>query len=349
LPPCQRSGQSATTMPPLEAAAIALWVIGAALVVAGLACVRNRSKAPVYTLVPVGVVAVIAGLVMWGTQSRAAPAADPAGPVALSAAPVALPAAPVALSAAPVALSAAPVALPAAPAAPAATPAVAIPAVAIPAPVTSLAAAPQLRAPHSGARGRGTAVGDGEGEGEREREYTGRRESETPEQRAARHARRRAERRERRVTWAEEPHVRPFLASDPSMAARSPASPARVPAAQVDVVVDAGWVEPTGVVVPGYEPPFAEAPAVREGDLGSVLPAGGPAAFRSHSRFPTVEEAIEERQRYMARPDTPDLDRKRRMVALREAAATLRPMDPGFAVPIAVDGVPIATACVSAR
>ena len=92
-------------------------------------------------------------------------------------------------------------------------------------------------------------------------------------------------------------------------------------------------------VVAGYMP-AAAAPAV---DLATVFnPAevppsvGGAVYYKPPSKYPTVGEIAEERNRFWSKPETPDIDRHRRLGQLRDYALTMRPQRSGAMIPVAV-------------
>lgn len=98
--------------------------------------------------------------------------------------------------------------------------------------------------------------------------------------------------------------------------------------------------------VPGYAPAFAaDAPPVGESFTPAPLPpSAGPTYYKPPYKYRTVNQIAEERAQFMQRPDTPELDRHRRVGQLREY---------GLAIPITAqkDGVmvpltaPVQTPC----
>jgi hypothetical protein len=112
----------------------------------------------------------------------------------------------------------------------------------------------------------------------------------------------------------------------------SPSAPMPVytatPASESSVVIP---------IVAGYMP--ASAPG---GDLAAVFnPAplppsvGGAVYYHPPYPYPTVGEIAEERNRFWAKPETPDIDRHRRLGQLRDYALTMRPQRSGLMVPVA--------------
>lgn len=59
------------------------------------------------------------------------------------------------------------------------------------------------------------------------------------------------------------------------------------------------------------------------------LPTAGPVAYTPPSPYSNVNVMAEERQRFLSRPDTPAIDRSRRVKELQEAAMMLKP-EPGM-------------------
>ena len=74
-------------------------------------------------------------------------------------------------------------------------------------------------------------------------------------------------------------------------------------------------------------------------------PNGGPVYYSPEYNYPVVSDMVAERERFLARPDTPELARYRRVSALQEAAASLGPcvQQDGLMVPIAGPPVPTVT------
>jgi len=87
-------------------------------------------------------------------------------------------------------------------------------------------------------------------------------------------------------------------------------------------------------VVPGYAPSF-DTTAVPMGETFSpapLPPSAGPVFYKPPYKYRTVNQIAEERAEFMSRPDTPELDRHRRVGQLREY---------GLAIPITAqkDGI----------
>jgi hypothetical protein len=61
---------------------------------------------------------------------------------------------------------------------------------------------------------------------------------------------------------------------------------------------------------------------------------GGAVYYKPPSKYPTVGEIAEERQAFYSRPETPDIDRHRRIGQLREIALTLKPERSGNFIPM---------------
>ena len=121
------------------------------------------------------------------------------------------------------------------------------------------------------------------------------------------------------------------VASPASPSAPMPvyAPPSLSPASESSVVIP---------VVAGYMP--ASAPG---GDLADVFnPAplppsvGGAVYYHPPYPYPTVGEIAEERNRFWAKPETPEIDRHRRLGQLRDYALTMRTQRSGLMVPVAV-------------
>lgn len=142
----------------------------------------------------------------------------------------------------------------------------------------------------------------------------------------------------KRVQWADDGNklktiarVQEFdnTASPVDIAAAAPAyavpdhEPKPVPARPVVVV-------PTPTI---YEPAYITPPVVVE-DV-QPEPTAGPVYWSPPQRYPTVDAIADERQRFWSKPETPDVDRQRRVGQLREYALTLGRDRDGSSVPIA--------------
>ncbi len=129
----------------------------------------------------------------------------------------------------------------------------------------------------------------------------------------------------RSVTWDPAVRVRQFHATDP---------PSRVaPAAGDDAAAfhAADQAADTQVQVPA-EPALPS--WVPEGAAAAGAAADAPPPSPYWAGLPTPEALREERERFTHRPDMPALDRQRREVGLREAAASLKPPRDGYMVPV---------------
>jgi len=63
---------------------------------------------------------------------------------------------------------------------------------------------------------------------------------------------------------------------------------------------------------------------------------GGAVYYKPPSKYPTVGEIAEERSRFWSKPETPEIDRHRRLGQLRDYALTMRPQRSGTMVPLTV-------------
>jgi len=86
----------------------------------------------------------------------------------------------------------------------------------------------------------------------------------------------------------------------------------------------------------GYEP--ASAPGI---DLAAVfttqevpVSVGGAVYYKPKYNYPTVGEIAAERSSFYSRPETPDIDRHRRLGQLRDYALTMRAQRSGVMVPM---------------
>jgi hypothetical protein len=61
---------------------------------------------------------------------------------------------------------------------------------------------------------------------------------------------------------------------------------------------------------------------------------GGAVYYKPTYNYPTVGEIAEERNRFWSKPETPDVDRHRRLGELREFALTINPQRSGAMIPI---------------
>ena len=61
---------------------------------------------------------------------------------------------------------------------------------------------------------------------------------------------------------------------------------------------------------------------------------GGAVYYKPPQKYPTVGQIAEERNRFMSRPETPDIDRHRRLGQLREYALTMKAQRSGAMVPL---------------
>ena len=73
---------------------------------------------------------------------------------------------------------------------------------------------------------------------------------------------------------------------------------------------------------------------------GQTLPTGGPVYYSPPYNYPVVSDMVAEREQFLARPETPELVRYRRLTELQEAAASLGPcvQQDGLIVPIGTLG-----------
>jgi len=86
----------------------------------------------------------------------------------------------------------------------------------------------------------------------------------------------------------------------------------------------------------GYVPASASGP-----DLAAIFnpvapppSIGGAVYYKPPQKYPTVGQIAEERNRFMSRPETPDMDRHRRLGQLREYALTMKAQRSGAMVPL---------------
>ncbi len=85
---------------------------------------------------------------------------------------------------------------------------------------------------------------------------------------------------------------------------------------------------------PGYESASQPAPTVVPHQ--EKCQDTGPVFYRPQRRYPSVDDIALERQAFNARPDTPDIDRRRRVGLLQEAALMMGPPRDGHMVPISI-------------
>jgi hypothetical protein len=111
---------------------------------------------------------------------------------------------------------------------------------------------------------------------------------------------------------------------------------------QPPVAVAASAQLPMAALEPRYEPPYddtalAKATAEQAANAAAAAEMGGPVYYTPGQALPyyrTPDEIAEERQLALARPNTPELERKRRIGELAEIAATLKLERGVFSVPI---------------
>jgi hypothetical protein len=144
------------------------------------------------------------------------------------------------------------------------------------------------------------------------------------------------------VTWSDTAsapleHVLQFQKEEPSVTLNRQ-SPVGMPAHDPKTVP----AIPKKLVRAGYESAYApplppdENPVIQ--DFVTVVPplTAGPVFYKPASKYPTLNELMEERRIFESRPDTPELQRHRRMGAMREAALSVpihRQRD-GYMVPL---------------
>ena len=91
-------------------------------------------------------------------------------------------------------------------------------------------------------------------------------------------------------------------------------------------------------LVAGYM--AASAPGCNLADTFNPPPiapsVGGAVYYKPPSKYPTVGEIAEERSRFWSKPETPEIDRHRRLGQLRDYALTMRPQRSGTMVPLTV-------------
>lgn len=127
-----------------------------------------------------------------------------------------------------------------------------------------------------------------------------------------------------------------ILAAIPlSQPAHKPKSvPMRLPAAAANAASLPEYVP----AVAGYM--AASAPGCNLADTFNPPPiapsVGGAVYYKPPSKYPTVGEIAEERSRFWSKPETPEIDRHRRLGQLRDYALTMRPQRSGTMVPLTV-------------
>jgi hypothetical protein len=91
-------------------------------------------------------------------------------------------------------------------------------------------------------------------------------------------------------------------------------------------------------MVAGYMPASAQGCNLAETfNPPPIAPSvGGAVYYKPPSKYPTVGEIAEERSRFWSKPETPDIDRHRRLGQLRDYALTMRPQRSGTMVPVTV-------------
>ena len=144
----------------------------------------------------------------------------------------------------------------------------------------------------------------------------------------------------RTVSWAPAAHVQPFSAQEPpaalSVALAPPTDPVPLPTAPVAPVAPQEDPDPPVPPEQAEADKAVEAVQAMEAQVAAEEATGPPPRPRPYwGTLPNPEALREERERFMQRPDMPALDRQRREMGLREAAASLRPPRDGYMVPIA--------------